>query len=684
VDTVAPTSKVHPLPVNSPLDFPVSWSGQDDAGGSGLRYFDVYVSDNGGPFSVWPGLSQTTRTSAVFEGTLGHRYAFYTIATDNAGDVETKTLAEAQTQTPVFENATLSEAENTTAPPSLTISTLLGTHYGDADKTTRPGIAVTQLSGEGSWQYSTNGKSWTSIGGVGVTSALLLPAADKLRFLPAALWNGEADLLFAGWDGSQGSAGGRADTTNQGNGTPFSATAGEVAVIVTFAAHAPEWTAGSTTLTPVVPGSTGTGETVQAAFGAVFADANLFTTPAANQPAGIAVVGLTGTTSGTWEYELTGGSRFVPFPKVSASAALLLEANDRILFVPRSSAFTGMVSLTVNAWDGTKGSAGYADGGTANLSKKGSTGGTTPFGSNTLTGKLYFNHAPAQSPPPAGITLSAAENAPSKAVSVATLLNDASATDTDKNILGLALTEADGGGAGTWQYELPGGVWQNVPATLSDASVLLLPNKALLRFNPIVNHAGAATLSWDAWDGTQGTSGTAGFAIAGTGGATAFSSTSATATLTITPSQHPPAWSGGRGAALTPVLPGNSNPVGDTVASIFGAYFEAPGASVGIAVSGVSGTKNGQWQYSTDGGASWINLPSVSPSQVLLLSATDRIRFKPNAGFLGRVTLTAYAWDGGGGPGNTHGKTVRPHGSDFSNTALSATCLINTAPTLTA
>jgi hypothetical protein len=266
-------------------------------------------------------------------------------------------------------------------------------------------------------------------------------------------------------------------------------------------------------------------------------------------------------------------------------------------------------------------------------------------------------------------------------VSVATLLQGVAAADTDNNPLGLALTGADGGGAGTWQYQLPHGAWLNVPTTLSAAAALLLPGNSLLRLNPIVNHSGTATLRWDAWDGTQGSAGQQGFALPATlGGATAFSSTSASASLTITPSQHPPAWSGS-GAALTPVVPGDPNPAGDTVASVFGSSFQAPGATnVGIAVSGVSGPRGSQWEYSTDGGTTWKSLAGVSTSQAVLLSADDRIRFVPSATFLGTVKLTAYAWDGSAG---SPGDRVRVKGGAFRSKLLTATCLVNTAPTLT-
>jgi hypothetical protein len=64
----------------------VSWSGQDDTGGSGIASYDIYVSDKGGPFTLWQ--SETTGTSAAFTGVLGHTYGFYSVATDNVGNVQ--------------------------------------------------------------------------------------------------------------------------------------------------------------------------------------------------------------------------------------------------------------------------------------------------------------------------------------------------------------------------------------------------------------------------------------------------------------------------------------------------------------------------------------------------------------------------------------------------------------------
>lgn len=107
-DSAAPTSSVAALPatINSP-SFTVSWSGQDNAGGSGIASYDVYVSDNGSQFSRW--LQGTTSTSATFNGVNGHTYSFFSMATDAAGNVEaTPAAAEASTKVQVTLTTTTS------------------------------------------------------------------------------------------------------------------------------------------------------------------------------------------------------------------------------------------------------------------------------------------------------------------------------------------------------------------------------------------------------------------------------------------------------------------------------------------------------------------------------------------------------------------------------------------------
>ena len=74
----------------------VSWTGADEAGGSGIATYDIYVSEDGGPFGLW--LDDTTETSDTFAGRVNHTYAFYARATDNVSHEE-PAPATADTQT---------------------------------------------------------------------------------------------------------------------------------------------------------------------------------------------------------------------------------------------------------------------------------------------------------------------------------------------------------------------------------------------------------------------------------------------------------------------------------------------------------------------------------------------------------------------------------------------------------
>src|SRR5262249_19314056 len=87
VDLDPPTSSVNTLPpVTTATGFAVGWSASDGPARSGIASFDVFVSDNRGPFAPWP--TATTQASAAFNGVPGHTYAFYSVATDEAGNHE--------------------------------------------------------------------------------------------------------------------------------------------------------------------------------------------------------------------------------------------------------------------------------------------------------------------------------------------------------------------------------------------------------------------------------------------------------------------------------------------------------------------------------------------------------------------------------------------------------------------
>ncbi len=53
IDSGPPTSSIGPLPPEeTSTSFTVTWSGQDDPGGSGIAFYDIYASDDGGPYTA--------------------------------------------------------------------------------------------------------------------------------------------------------------------------------------------------------------------------------------------------------------------------------------------------------------------------------------------------------------------------------------------------------------------------------------------------------------------------------------------------------------------------------------------------------------------------------------------------------------------------------------------------------
>jgi len=85
------------------------------------------------------------------------------------------------------------------------------------------------------------------------------------------------------------------------------------------------------------------------------------------------------------------------------------------------------------------------------------------------------------------------------------------------------------------------------------------------------------------------------------------------------------------------------------------------GSVQGIAITAAN-TSNGTWFYSTDNGANWNNLGSVSESSSRLLAANPntRLYFQPNTGYTGTLTdaITFRAWDQTSGTNGTLASTI--------------------------
>jgi hypothetical protein len=118
--------------------------------------------------------------------------------------------------------------EDDTNPPGDSVGARFNALITDPDLGAVKGIAITATSGDGAWQYrGATDATWTALGALSNSSALLLADTASLRFLPRlALNNGQtATMTFRAWDRTKGDAGTKADTSSNGGTTAFSAAA---------------------------------------------------------------------------------------------------------------------------------------------------------------------------------------------------------------------------------------------------------------------------------------------------------------------------------------------------------------------------------------------------------------------------------------------------------------------------
>jgi hypothetical protein len=142
----------------------------------------------------------------------------------------------------------------TPAAPTGAVGTLVSSLVGigngannvtDPDSNAKTGIAITALSQSetGTWYYSiNNGSTWTSIGSVAATSALLLAADAQTRiyFQPNnSLSAGTASVTFEAWDQTSGTNGSTANASINGGATAFSATSETASMAIGTASTSP-------------------------------------------------------------------------------------------------------------------------------------------------------------------------------------------------------------------------------------------------------------------------------------------------------------------------------------------------------------------------------------------------------------------------------------------------------------
>lgn len=146
--------------------------------------------------------------------------------------------------------STIGNIDEDSSQVGILVSDLLsGTNYHDAFAGAS-GIAITEFSGGGIWQYSTDNSTWTSLpSGLSDYNATLLTASTYVRFLPGSNANGNATLAFHGWDQTSdtGSVNGTpsvVSVTTNGGTTSFSTGTHTASLTVTAVNDAPTFSVG--------------------------------------------------------------------------------------------------------------------------------------------------------------------------------------------------------------------------------------------------------------------------------------------------------------------------------------------------------------------------------------------------------------------------------------------------------
>ncbi len=385
-------------------------------------------------------------------------------------------------------------------------------------------------SGNGTWQFSTNnGSSWSTIGTVSNTSALLLRDVDLVRFVPNGQNGTSADITFRAWDQTSGTYGTKVDTSVNGGSSAFSTAVESAAIDVSAVNDAPllDNSGTMTLISKTEDQASNTGQTIAAIIASAGGDR--ITDVDIGAVEGIAIFSLTAG-NGVWQYSVNAGASWIDVGTVSNSWSLLLRSSDRIRYVPDGQNGT-LASITFRAWDQTSGAFGRKESTLNN-------GGVTPY-------SLAVESA--------WITITSVNDAPvldnSGNMSLATIATDdinnggstvtsmiASAggdriTDVDIGAVeGIAITAIDSG-YGTWQFSTDNGSNWSAIGAVSNTSALLLRSNDRIRLVPN-GSIGAVGLSFRAWDQTSGSFGTK-VSTSANGGTTAFSAVVGSATIQI-------------------------------------------------------------------------------------------------------------------------------------------------------
>ncbi|MAD43599.1 MAG: hypothetical protein CMH98_01220, partial [Oceanospirillaceae bacterium] len=506
---------------------------------------------------------QYTSTSDDPTGTNSTRTVTYTLTDKNAGsssDTSTITITPVN-DAPVLADTSVtltainedagdddgSGADNDNDATSNadnqgdTVANLLTAAVTDPDGSAVEAIAVTQVDNtNGVWQYTTDGSTWnnfTVTTGSSVdletgNNSILLDSANKVRFVPDQNYSGSATFTFRAWDKSSGSAGSTATTSVNGAATAFSTATDTASVTINAIDDAPtladagvalaanEDTATAMDLTKITVADVDTAGDLTLTVAVADTSASLTATGAGTTVNSVDVVQtnaytvtLTGTVAELNGYLGTQGADNLTYTTSSNSTS-----NDTL-------------SITVN------------DGNSSSSATNLTIAVTGINDAPTITNSGNYN-----------ITAVNEETA-SAGVQISTILADGaiSRNDVDSGAnSGMAITAVTG--TGTWEFSTDNTNWTSF-GTVSASAALLLDKDSYVRFTGGSEYSGTATFSFKAWDQTSGTASSNGSAqtanASSGGGITAFSTNSATTSITVNAVDDAPVLAGSPTLAQT-------------------------------------------------------------------------------------------------------------------------------------
>ncbi|MCC6573362.1 MAG: hypothetical protein IT462_06170 [Planctomycetes bacterium] len=518
------------------------------------------------------------------------------------------------------------------------VASLVGGSITDVDPGAVEGIAVVAADmSNGLWQFLLDGDSvWVNFFVASDGAALLLRPQDMVRFVPGPDFEGSATITYRAWDQTGATAGAHgtyANTLPAGGESAFS-TAIEVATVDVVPVN------DRPVLTPAAPQLTDVAEDDNDPAGDMVSDIldSSVTDVDSGAVEGIAITGVTGSANGTWQYSTNGGVDWNDITGVSATNALLLADTALLRYLPDAD-FNGNATVSYRGWDQTAG-------GNGTMMDPGSSSAFSLASDIATVTVLSSPDAPVLDNSGSPFLTDVAEDDTDPAGDEISSIVGSSITDADAGALeGIAVTGADGAN-GMWQFSVNGGASWEAVLVVSDDSALLLRSTDMLRFIPATDFNGSATVTYRAWDRTTGLAGDR-VDTTVNGGMTAFSTAVETATVDIDNENDAPILDTLSIPSLGTILSNSLDPAGTSVGTLVTGLITDPDPSAleGVAIVGFTGSSNGQWQYSTDGGASYIDITAASEGEALLLASSDLVRYVPELGFDGTATISFRAWD---------------------------------------